>query len=384
MTKNFYYKRSLIKRNDLKEFKMSLIINKSSRAKPSFSSLGNLKGHVLKDFQLKTILKTLTPDNFSVGNDFGRVIDGTFSANLHIHTVHSDGMLSVQGLLEQAMRYAAYRKKIGKKDPFVFAITDHGQLNGLREASMLTSANSELLQNAAIVNGVEMNVHHNGKQIELLGYCVNPKGKLQGFVDKRYIKDKEYIQELLASKINPYESLIDADVKITTLDKLLAMSKGMNVKSNSSFMNGFFRALSIIFERKYGRREHFAFIDELAQNYKTRYGSFSVSPNTPTSKEAVIAINQLGEGFAGVAHPARNNKMENMPKLFTEFKDIGIEAVESNYQGPKGTEHNAELRSLADENGFLHTGGIDIHSDNIFSTRHLKEDLPREIRAIIE
>lgn len=82
---------------------------------------------------------------------------GKYGANMHIHSVHSDGQLTVQEILDQAVEYADRRaEKNGIKEPFYIAVTDHNTTEGAKEALETIYKNPKKYQNIRLVLGTEI------------------------------------------------------------------------------------------------------------------------------------------------------------------------------------------------------------------------------------
>ena len=79
-------------------------------------------------------------------------------ADLHTHTIHSDGTLTSTELVRKA-------KNVGL---CALGITDHDSVNGIDEA---IAAGKE--QDVVLVPGIEMSTCLNDKEIHILGYFVN-------------------------------------------------------------------------------------------------------------------------------------------------------------------------------------------------------------------
>ena len=78
-------------------------------------------------------------------------INRTYRINLHNHTKNSDGQMSVEQILNKAVKYAdkvaeANSHKLNVKapnSPFTIAITDHDSVEGCKEAIKIISRNPE-------------------------------------------------------------------------------------------------------------------------------------------------------------------------------------------------------------------------------------------------
>ena len=102
-------------------------------------------------------------------------------ADLHIHTKYSDGIYSVQEIINLA--------KARNLD--VIAITDHDVLKGALEAQAYQ--NDDL----RIIIGMELSTEYNDESIHILGYFPDRLALMLGFIFgnkealiERYIKSK--------------------------------------------------------------------------------------------------------------------------------------------------------------------------------------------------
>src|SRR5258708_37210007 len=87
----------------------------------------------------------------------GRVmLDG--KADLHTHTLHSDGALTPIELIRKA-------KSVGLR---AISITDHDSVQGVGEAVLLGKE-----QDIDVVPGIELSATFNGSESHILGYFVD-------------------------------------------------------------------------------------------------------------------------------------------------------------------------------------------------------------------
>lgn len=118
-------------------------------------------------------------------NDFSFVKSGDFRANLHCHTKHSDGDMTVKELLDQAVKMADLNAKLLKKDslvpnaPFIVGITDHNELEGCLEAVNIIKENPYKYRNLRVILGCEVTAQDqkNIPTSHILIYGINPYNK---------------------------------------------------------------------------------------------------------------------------------------------------------------------------------------------------------------
>ncbi len=113
-------------------------------------------------------------------NDFFNTKNAIFQANFHIHTVNSDGMMTVPEFLDLGARYADKFAARHKGEKVYLALTDHDTVNGPKQALKLLLQNPQKYQNLRVILGVEMSTTFSSpymshpRDAHLLHYCLNP------------------------------------------------------------------------------------------------------------------------------------------------------------------------------------------------------------------
>lgn len=113
--------------------------------------------------EIKSIMKEFNENEefYSVGKNDINIKNGTIRANLHIHTIASDGAISIQELLDKAAKYADTVAKRGiKKAPFTIAITDHDTTESAKEAIKIISENPLKYKNLRVILGAEITTYN--------------------------------------------------------------------------------------------------------------------------------------------------------------------------------------------------------------------------------
>lgn len=188
-------------------------------------------------------IKTFRADKEPI---FGRenVETGKFAANLHLHTDYSDGTISVEEMLEQAVNYANDRvAKLGEKNPFYLAITDHDTIQGCRDVVNTVLKNPEKYKNLRLVLGVENTVitshaQHLKEPVEthMISYCINPFDKeLFGYYQKQIEKNKANIRSVLDYANETYFKTLkkySVDYNLNEIEKMAPQIKYRNIHSN--------------------------------------------------------------------------------------------------------------------------------------------------------
>ena len=177
-------------------------------------------------------LLTVSQDDYELTG----VMSRNFRISLHNHTTKSDGLMSIQELLDQAASYADEVAKsnrlkdivIAEDSPFTIAITDHDTVDGCKEAVRIIASNPEKYKNLRVVFGTELSVENRmlGNNLtkpvpfHMVVNCINPFDKsLNEFLDATKVTRKnvaqkffeEYQAELQHTQARDVASRIDLD-----------------------------------------------------------------------------------------------------------------------------------------------------------------------------
>ncbi len=248
-------------------------------------------------------------------------------ADLHIHSVFSDGKMTVEEIA----------KRVKDSGIDIFALTDHDTMNGVQAAAKAAKAEGVLF-----VPGIEISAD-NGVKIHVLGYGCDPESEafqafLQNRIKKAILRTEDSIAKL--AKVGIHISLEDVEAfHVKKEEPLHAMQIAKAIRAK-------------------GYRY---------QSDKDAYRQ-CVAPSAPgysdadklSAEEAVEIIVQSG-GFASLAHPGRI-ALEEEPKerLIASLCDHGLGGIEAVYT-LHTEEETAGYRGLAQKYGLLVTGGSDTH-----------------------
>ena len=87
---------------------------------------------------------------------FANVLNGKYRVNLHTHSRKSDGMMEPKDFLEMAVKYADKAKRLDPDlPPFTIALTDHNNVDGVKEIIAIIAKNPEKYKNLKFVVGCE-------------------------------------------------------------------------------------------------------------------------------------------------------------------------------------------------------------------------------------
>jgi len=209
-------------------------------------------------------------------------MDGGF-VDLHIHSDFSDGHLSPEEIVEDAVW----------KGLSAIALTDHDNIDGLLR---FRAAGEK--QGIEVINGVELSCEHDGKECHILGLLIEPDHSLCERLCEMRDSREERMQEML-DKLSNYN--IHISMEDLPVDK--SRSLGRPHLAHVLVKRGYVNSVSEAFSRYLGD-------DCPAYVSKKR---FSVS-------EAVSCIKSCG-GVSILAHPGLNSWTLRLD----EFWKLGID-----------------------------------------------------------
>jgi len=337
------------------------------------------------------LIKKYKPENFYTGDFlsenfeelYKNILDKTFRINLHVHTIKSDGRMTTEELLNQAVIYAkSVKSQIDDNLPaFVISITDHDSLQATKEALKLIAATPEKFKDIKFVTGIEFSVKLDNKNIlkkpvatDLMGYCINPyDADLNNFLQNTKNSRNEEAQRIL-SKLNELG-----------INENWETAKNCHVLVKIAGSMAFFDFIKHYIFKKYKKFpeliKHKEEIEKLFEGKQTQF--------SPTVRQVVEVLSK-SFGYIGLAHPGRihlskideskvsptKNRDLRQEGLYLLLKDSvkqGATFAESNYQYTM-RHYKDELQKLIDvtalvcrEENLLKTGGTDGHRANIFT-----------------
>ncbi len=243
-----------------------------------------------------------------------------YKADLHIHTIHSDGVLTPKEIIE----------KCSQRHLKAIAITDHDNVQGVKEAIQ-----EGAIAGIEVITGVELSVEIDGRDIHILGYCIDIENttlqyELEKFRTARFKRAERMVEKLNAMNIP------------LSMTNVLEESKGGAIGrphiANALLHSGFICTYHEAFTK---------YIGTDCPAYETK---IHFSP-----QEAIELIKNAG-GVAVIAHPAKYASANDIQRLIK----MGIDGIETIH--PSNTmSHRLYYEKLAKEHGLLTTGGSDYH-----------------------
>ena len=244
-------------------------------------------------------------------------------ADLHSHTVLSDGALNVDQLISQA-------KRVGLD---YIAVTDH---NSTHSIPAVLALGKELGIN--VIPGVEINSVHEASDTKphLLCYYPADVKKLQRKLDR-------YLEYQRQTKLAMYEKIME-DYPITK-EQLFEAARESTTLYEVHMMQ-------VLASLGYTGTP----IGELHQELFSSGSKYKLTQKDLTTHEAVGLIRSCG-GVVGLAHPGEYKNPMLMEMLIEEKL---IDGIELNH--PRNDERTKDhVRSLAKEHDLFMTGGTDFH-----------------------
>ena len=254
-------------------------------------------------------------------------ISSIINADLHCHSVVSDGTLTPEALAERA----------AKNGVELWALTDHDEIGGQHRAAAAAKANR-----MRYVTGTEISVSFIGATIHVVGLGFDPDNlKMQAGLLKTRGGRRERAMEMA-------EGLAKVGIK-----------------------DAFEGALKYVGNPDLISRTHFGRYlvetgvckdtNEVFRKYLTEGKPGYVEHKWASLREAVTWIKE-GGGIAVIAHPARYKFSTNQEfALFTEFKALGGQAIEV-VTGSHSAAEYVVYAEAALEYGFAASRGSDFHS----------------------
>jgi len=249
------------------------------------------------------------------------------TVDLHLHTTASDGATPPVDLVYQAA--AAGLKTI--------SFCDHESIEGYKQA--LETAEELGID---LISGVELLTMHEGREIHLLGYYVNPDSPVLNSWLEELREERNLIAEQMVEKFNKHGYAIKFErVKEIATDNV-AIGK-----------NHFLFAL---IEAGYINTKDE--IIHILRNYLVQHGLAHVDFTKNPYYEAVEIILECG-GVPVLAHPGLIRDDRFVLDLL-RHPNIGLE-VYYYYLGPDAEKMRHKYHTLAVERNLIMTGGSDYH-----------------------
>lgn len=248
-------------------------------------------------------------------------------ADLHLHTVASDGTQEIATLVQRA-------KARGLS---TIAITDHDTISQDLHTRVTEIAGME------VITGVELKVEFDGMLGELLGYFVDP---FFASMQELFVFMRRAREQRMAQMVSKCRNCLGIDISLAEVRALAHVSIGRPHLAQVLVEKGAAETMRDAFDRLIGNG-----------------GTCYVPLERPGFRQATDAIHAAG-GVAAVPHPCFL-PVSDWPAFLGVLRAADVDGIEAFYpyvHDDARLHINPDvLRSLAEENGFLLTGGSDDH-----------------------
>lgn len=245
--------------------------------------------------------------------------------DLHVHSTASDGSFSPAEVVAAAE----------EKGLSAIALTDHDTTDGVDEA-LAAAENMEV----EVIPGIEISCVYEGKEIHILGLCLDHKNKelLDFLKTARQKRDARNTEMLRAFQ--------DGGFPITWDDLLGGVPGTVVTRAH------FARALL--------KKGCVTSVDQAFKKYLSPGCPYYRKKEDVTPKQA-MEILRAARAFPALAHPCQYKfGWEKTEELIVYLKSLGMLGLEC-FHSSNNQAESARLRALADRHGLCVTGGSDFH-----------------------
>ena len=252
------------------------------------------------------------------------------NADLHCHSVISDGTLTPEELAERAKANGVH----------LWALTDHDELGGQKRAREAASA-----LNINYLGGVEISVTWMGETIHIVGLGI----------DAEHIGIIEGLRQTRDGRANRAQLMAEQLLKVGIPG---AYEGALHFAGNHELISRTHFARFLVEQGVCRNTEH------VFKNYLIEGKPGYVPHQWATLDNAVNWIKSAG-GVAVIAHPGRYSRLSDlqMEELYKHFKDLGGLAIEV-ITGSHSPDQYKTFAMIAQRYGFLASRGSDFHDPN--------------------
>jgi 3',5'-nucleoside bisphosphate phosphatase len=241
-------------------------------------------------------------------------------ADLHMHTVWSDGALSPYELV----------KKCKQNGLSIIAITDHDSVEAFPDAIEFGKEFG-----VEVIPGVELSAMVDEKDVHILGY----------FLDYTNTRLLEYLKFFRAERVKRAERIV---AKLNSINVPLKFESVMHRAGGGSV--GRPHIASALVDEGHIQSYHEAFEKFIGNSGPAFEKKFNLSP-----EEAIKLISSSG-GLSFLAHPGRYTSDEVLNTLIK----CGLDGIEVTHPSHTSS-HMSHYRGVVGEYFLLESGGSDFH-----------------------
>ena len=245
--------------------------------------------------------------------------------DLHLHTTASDGLLQPAELVDMAWR-AGIR---------TMSVTDHDTVASVAEVGRLARD-----AGMAFVPGIEITAVHEGRDVHMLGYFIEPKNDEFG----------EFLERQRADRVRRLGEMVD---RLAEIGKPINREKVLTKKQAGGSLGRPMVAKALV-KAGHATDKRQAF-DELIGEGKPAF----VPRVGPEPSEVVSIIARAG-GVCSLAHPGLLKRDD----LILAMVDAGLAALEA-FHSDHDPETTGHYLALAERHGLAVSGGSDYHGEPV-------------------
>jgi hypothetical protein len=244
------------------------------------------------------------------------------TTDLHMHSIFSDGLHSVEELIDMA----------SARNLTSMAITDHDNIDSFEKGHLY--ANSKGIE---YIPGVEISAVHAGKDIHILGYYFDPTNLNFNIQMQEQSRNRSQRIKLILKK------LAALDIKIS-----YEMVKGF---SKNGVLGRPHIAMALL------KEEYVSSFSEAFNKYLGDQGAAFIEKKGLTVEQSLQLIRRAG-GISVMAHPHKTNA----DSLIPEMVKMGLGGIETYCHSQKGNV-GRKYREIAKKHQLVCSGGSDFHGD---------------------
>lgn len=261
-------------------------------------------------------------------------------ADLHIHSNYSDGSMSPEKIIENAIN-------LGVKS---ISITDHDCLSS-------QYVTKKIYDDIKVIPGIELSAEFEDIELHILGY----------FIDINNIELINTVNKLNKERIDRISEILlklkkeGINLNIEDLDVDLNSTVGRSHVAKAMVTKGYYDSYKAAFTNHLVKGK-----ESYVKGYKLNY------------KEAIQVINNSG-GIPVLAHPGQIYKSLAVENIIKNLKFFGLKGIEV-YHPSHSKEQTNNFYNLAKKYKLLITGGSDFHGkeglkENLIGSYGISEDL---------
>ena len=262
--------------------------------------------------------------------------------DLHMHSIYSDGSKTVEEIL----------KKCEEKKLEYISITDHNTAKQYEDKSL---KNNNIFK-GKVIKGVELNAVFQDKNIEVLGYNINPdiinKWCQKYYSEEELEKQQEICYKRLIDICNKQGLIYDESKivkpKVTGYVEISIYNELMKHKENYEILGEFTKSLGIFFRKGLANPRSIYFVNRI--EFRPKY------------KEVIDIIHKAG-GKAFLAHPFEYKFEDTISFINDLRKEKELDGIEC-FHPSASIERRNSLVNYAKNNELYISGGSDYHGNS--------------------